>query len=71
MVHAHRHAKSSSCEVVAKIDGSKEKTEMARRFFIKLSNAEFHTDSRRDSRPFSTWAKYGRAATRNIRSEEF
>jgi len=30
---------------------------MARKFFIKLSNAKFHTDTRKDSRPFSTWAK--------------
>jgi hypothetical protein len=30
---------------------------MAPKFFIKLSNAKFHTDSRRDSGPFGTWAK--------------
>jgi hypothetical protein len=30
---------------------------MARKFFIKLSNAKFHTHTRRDSRPFRTWAK--------------
>jgi hypothetical protein len=30
---------------------------MTRKFFIKLTNAKFHTDSRWDSRPFSTWAK--------------
>jgi hypothetical protein len=30
---------------------------MTRKFFIKLTSAKFSMDSRRDSRPFSTWAK--------------